>query len=288
MMLDWVAMQNTLDRLRPVSSRQNALLKELRRAFARAEPTNDGYIGAEGVHLLEEAIRSGLHVKAVLFSESARNRAQRLLPQLAADVETVVVADDVFSSAVPTETPQGVAALVKLKSHSLEEVTRAGDWLAMLCVGIQDPGNLGTVIRSAEAFGASCVLLGEGTVSPFNSKAVRAAAGSLFRLPVLKMDFATAKAQLQAAGAKLLATSSHHGTPLSGANLAGKVVVVIGSEGAGLSRELLRQMDEVVTIPHSPKVESLNAAMAASVVLYEAARQRNYFSPLRHGGTEEK
>jgi len=286
-MLDWVAMQNTLDRLRPVSSRQNALLKELRRAFARAEPTNDGYIGAEGVHLLEEAIRSGLHVKAVLFSESARNRAQRLLPQLAADVETVVVADDVFSSAVPTETPQGVAALVKLKSHSLEEVTRTGDWLAVLCVGIQDPGNLGTVIRSAEAFGASCVLLGEGTVSPFNSKAVRAAAGSLFRLPVLKMDFATAKAQLPAAGAKLLATSSHHGTPLSGANLAGKVVVVIGSEGAGLSRELLRQMDEVVTIPHSPKVESLNAAMAASVVLYEAARQRNYFSPQRHRDTEE-
>jgi len=286
-MLDWVAMQNTLDRLRPVSSRQNALLKELRRAFARAEPTNDGYIGAEGVHLLEEAIRSGLHVKAVLFSESARNRAQRLLPQLAADVETVVVADDVFSSAVPTETPQGVAALVKLKSHSLEEVTRVGDWLAVLCVGIQDPGNLGTVIRSAEAFGADCVLLGEGTVSPFNSKAVRAAAGSLFRLPVLKMDFATAKAQLHAVGAKLLATSSHHGTPLSGANLAGKVVVVIGSEGAGLSRELLRQMDEVVTIPHSPKVESLNAAMAASVVLYEAARQRNYFSPQRHRDTEE-
>jgi len=286
-MLDWVAMQNTLDRLRPVSSRQNALLKELRRAFARAEPTNDGYIGAEGVHLLEEAIRSGLHVKAVLFSESARNRAQRLLPQLAADVETVVVADDVFSSAVPTETPQGVAALVKLKSHSLEEVTRVGDWLAVLCVGIQDPGNLGTVIRSAEAFGAGCVLLGEGTVSPFNSKAVRAAAGSLFRLPVLKMDFATAKAQLHAVGAKLLATSSHHGTPLSGANLAGKVVVVIGSEGAGLSRELLRQMDEVVTIPHSPKVESLNAAMAASVVLYEAARQRNYFSPQRHRDTEE-
>jgi TrmH family RNA methyltransferase len=287
MMLDWVAMQNTLDRLRPVSSRQNALLKELRRAFARAEPTDDGYIAAEGVHLLEEAIRSGLQVKAVLFSESARNRAQRLLPQLAADVETLVVADDVFSSAVTTETPQGVAALVKLKSHSLEEVTRAGDWLAVFCVGVQDPGNLGTVIRSAEAFGASCVLLGEGTVSPFNSKVVRAAAGSLFRVPVFRTDFASAREQLHAAGAKLLATSSHHGTALSEAKLGGKLVVVIGSEGAGLSRELLRQMDEVVTIPHSPKVESLNAAMAASVVLYEAARQRNYFSPLRHRDTEE-
>ena len=269
-------MPNTLDRLRPVSSRQNALLKELRRAFTRAEPTDDGYIAAEGAHLLEEAIRSGLQVKAVLFSESAKNRAQRLLPQLAADVETVVVADDVFASAVNTETPQGVAALVKLKKHSLQEVTQTADWLAVFCVGVQDPGNLGTVIRSAEAFGASCVLLAEGTVSPFNSKVVRAAAGSLFRVPVFRMDFAAAKEQLHAAGAKLLATSSHHGTPLSQANLAGRVVVVIGSEGAGLSRELLRQMDEVLTIPHSPKVESLNAAMAASVVLYEAARQRGF------------
>src|SRR5206468_1224082 len=117
---------------------------------------------------------------------------------------------------------------------------------------------------------------GEGTVSPFNSKVVRAAAGSLFRVPVFRTDFASAREQLHAAGAKLLATSSHHGTALSEAKLGGKLVVVIGSEGAGLSRELLRQMDEVVTIPHSPKVESLNAAMAASVVLYEAARQRGF------------
>jgi TrmH family RNA methyltransferase len=269
-------MQKTLDRLRPVNSRQNALIKELRRAFARGEPTEDGYVAVEGVHILEEALRSGLRPRAVFFSRGAQTRAARLLPQLGSQVETILVPDDVFASAVSTENPQGVAALVKLKNYDLEQALQTPASLAVLCVGIQNPGNLGTIIRSAEAFAATCVLLTESTVSPFNAKVLRAAAGSLFRMPVLKTSVADAIKQLRAAGAKLVATSSHRGKPLSEADLRGRVTVLIGNEGAGLNRELTKQMDEVITIPHSPQVESLNAAMAASVVLYEAARQRGF------------
>jgi TrmH family RNA methyltransferase len=162
------------DRLRLVSSRQNTAVKDLRRAFHSGTPTEDGYSAVEGVHLLEEAIRSGLRFKAVFFSQAAEERARKLLPQLAAHVETLLLPDDVFASAVLTETPQGVAGLVKLKSFKLDDVLRAENPLLLGVAGVQDPGNLGTMIRSAEAFGSNGVLLGERTVSPWNPKVIRA------------------------------------------------------------------------------------------------------------------
>src|SRR5205085_8034803 len=139
---------------------------------------------------------------------------------------------------------------------------------------MQDPGNLGTILRSAEAFGANGVLLGDNTVSGYNSKAIRASAGSIFRLPMVKQDLVGALPVLRDRGLRLLATSSHKGTALDSARLTDPVAVLVGSAGAGLGRHILAQVDEVVAIPHSPKVESLNAGVAASIVLYEAARQR--------------
>jgi RNA methyltransferase, TrmH family len=261
-------------RLRRVSSRQNALVKELRRAFARGERADDGSVAIESVRIVEEAVRSGLRFRAVLFRESSAELAERLLPQIAAGVETLVLPDDVFDSAVATESPQGVAALVRVKEHKLDDVLRAPEPLVVCVAGVQDPGNLGTIVRSAEAFGAHGVLLAEKTVSAFNPKAVRASAGSLFRVPVVNVAMESAIAELRTRGLRLVATSSHKGTPLDEAKLAGGVALFIGSEGAGLPRGALAKMDEVVAITHSPRVESLNAGVAASILLYEAARQR--------------
>jgi RNA methyltransferase, TrmH family len=262
-------------RLRRIEGRHNALVKELRAAFAHGELTADGYCAIEGMRILEEAIRSGLKFKAVIFRASAENRAERLLPQLAAHVETLLLPDKLFASVVPSETPQGVAALVRCKPFRLEDVlakAQAGPLLAI--AGVQDPGNLGTIVRSAEAFGSGGVLLGEGTVSPFNSKVVRASAGSVFRLPIVQTKLQGVLDPMRELGLRLIATSSHKGTPLDQAKLTGPLAIFIGSEGAGLSRELLTQMSETVAVPHSPNVESLNAGVAASIVLYEAARQR--------------
>ena len=139
---------------------------------------------------------------------------------------------------------------------------------------MQDPGNLGTILRSAEAFGAGGVLLGEGTVSPFNPKVVRASAGSVFRLPVARTKLSEALGRMKELGLRLVATASHQGTPLDQANLSGPLAIFIGSEGAGLSRDLIKAMDEVVAIPQAPQVESLNVGVAASIVLYEVVRQR--------------
>jgi RNA methyltransferase, TrmH family len=264
------------DRLRRVSSRQNALIKDLRRAFTQDEPTAEGYIGIEGVRLIEEAIRSGLRFQAVFFSESGRAHAARLLPQIASQAETLLLSDDIFSSAAKTESPQGVAALVKLRPITLENILEQAEAKVLLVgvAGLQDPGNLGTIIRSAEAFGARAVLIGEKTVSPFNAKAVRASAGSLFREPLLRMRMAETIPLLKERGVRLIATSSHKGKPLDQADFSGAAMIVVGNEGAGVPHEVVSQADELVTIPHSERVESLNAGIATSILLYEAARQR--------------
>ncbi len=261
-------------RLRRVDSRQNARVKELRRAFADAAPNEQGEIAIEGMHLVEEAIRSGLRLGAVFFSDSARERAHKLLPQLSSHAEALLLPDSVFSSAVPSETPQGVAALVRTKSFSPEDILAAQPALLVIAAGLQDPGNLGTIARSAEAFGVTGLLLGERTVSPWNWKAMRASAGSLFRLPTARVELATILANIKSRGVRVLATSSHKGTAISEIDLRGQVAIVIGSEGAGVPKDMLAQANETVIIPQSPRVESLNAGIAASIVLYEAARQR--------------
>lgn len=266
--------QGLRQRLRRVASRQNPLVKQLRRALARGESTADGCCAIESLHLVEEAIRSGLKFQAVFFRQSSLAVADRLLPQIAAQVETILLPNEIFDSAVATETPQGVAALAKVRSFTLDDALRPYQPLVVALSGIQDPGNLGTIVRSAEAFGASGVLLGEGTVSQFNSKAVRASAGSVFRLPVVAVKLAEAVPRLRQAGLRLVATSSHGGTPADQANLTSPLAFFIGNEGSGLPRELMSHMEETVVVPHCGQVESLNAAVAASVLLYEVARQR--------------
>jgi TrmH family RNA methyltransferase len=272
------------DRLRPVSSRQNNAVKELRRAFHSGSPTDDGYSAVEGVHLIEEAIRSGLRFKTVFFSQAAEERSSKLLPQLASQVETLLLPDDVFESAALTDSPQGVAALVKLKTYKLDDVLRAESPLLIGVAGVQDPGNLGTILRSAEAFEANGVLIGDRTVSPWNPKVIRGSSGSVFRLPVVKIEWKGAIEKLKVNGVKIWATSSHKGESLPEINLTGPSAVVIGNEGAGVSRDLLAAVDGTFTIPHSPRVESLNAGIAASIVMYEAARQRK----IHHGDTEAR
>jgi TrmH family RNA methyltransferase len=302
------------ERLRPIGSRQNSLVKELRRAFTQATAAEDGSVAIEGVKLIEEAIRSGLRLRAVFFAESARERASRLLPQLGHAIETVLLPDDIFHSAVASESPQGVAALVHPLAATLDDLfqgapdlrqqggpqlrpavgrkcgdeeesegsrqsgSKCGNVTAPLilgCAGLQDPGNFGAILRSAEAFGASGVLATEGTVSAANPKVARASAGSVFRLPVVRLSTPEALEALAAHGVRLAVTSSHQGRPVHEIDLTLPTAIFVGNEGQGVPRALLDAADEAILIPHNPKVESLNAAIAASILLYEAQRQRS-------------
>ena len=239
-------------RLRRIEGRHNPLVKQLRQAFSRAELTEGGDCAIEGLRILEEAIRSGLRFSAVFFRESTQDRAERLLPQIGAQVETLLLPDNLFDSLVPSESPQGVAALVRLKEFSLDdimEIERLQVGPIVVLAGLQDPGNLGTILRSSEAFGSAGVVLGEGTVSPFNSKVVRASAGSVFRLPIISRQIRQGKSasgkleevseKLSAQGVRLIATSSHKGTPVDQADLKGATAIFFGNEGAGLPRDVM-------------------------------------------------
>jgi TrmH family RNA methyltransferase len=190
-------------------------------------------------------------------------------------VETLLLPDKLFASVVPSETPQGVAALVRVKEFSLADVLARSEVGPIIVIaGLQDPGNLGTILRSAEAFGAGGVILGEGTVHYLNPKVVRASAGSVFRLPITSSKLAEAIHAMRQNKIRRIATSSHKGIPPHDANLRTPLAIFIGSEGAGVPRDLIKDMDEFIAIPHSPQVESLNAGVAASIVLYQAARQK--------------
>ncbi len=262
-------------RLRLVSSSSNQKLKELRQAFRRAQLTTHGECAIEGIKLFHEALRSRLHLSSVFFSESSRPLAKKFLPQINSRTETLVLPNALFNSIVPSDAPQGVAALLKLRTFSFSEVLdRANDGPLIVAAGLQDPGNLGTIFRSAEAFGVAGIFLTEGTVSPYNAKVLRGSAGSIFRLPFMQISSAELIPLLRKRSIRLLATSSHEGTPLPETSWRLPLAIFIGNEGAGLPQEIVSQMDETLVIPQAAQVESLNAGVAASIVLYEAARGR--------------
>ncbi|WP_263365205.1 TrmH family RNA methyltransferase [Edaphobacter bradus] len=254
-----------------ISSRANARVKQLRAAFAGNARLSDGLSAIEGEHLLEEAVRSAIALKMVFVSE--RRPIPRGLPH---GVEVLRVTDDVFASAVETQSPQGIAALLAPPVHHLDDVLEGPKPLLVIACGLQDPGNLGTLVRSAEAFEAAGVLTTPGTVSAWNQKALRASVGSVFRVPVVP---ATAEeiAGLKRRGVRLLAAVGAQDAGVEAAqdaNLRGACAVMIGNEGAGLSAEWMAIADARVTIPCPGPVESLNAAVAGSLLLYEASRQR--------------
>ena len=243
-------------------------MKQLRAAFAGQARLSGGMVAIEGDHLLEEALLSGMVLETVFVSE--RREVPRMVPRA---VEVLRLTEEVFGSAVETRSPQGVAALMVPPAHRMEDVMK-GTPLILIAAGLQDPGNLGTLIRSAEAFGATGVLTTPGTVSAWNQKALRASVGSVFRMPVVvvtEMDVA----RLKEWGVRLLAAVGGSGaTAVQDADFAGSCALMIGNEGAGLAAEWMCMADERVTIPCPGPVESLNAAVAGSLLLYEASRQR--------------
>lgn len=257
--------------IRIIESKQNPRVKELRATLQRPGRGETDLIALEGIHLVEEALRSGIQLQTLFIAQGHEN----LLSTLALDESTEILAlpYELLNESVTTETPQPIAALAHPKNWPWAEILTPNALIIVLS-GIQDPGNLGTILRSAEAFGATGAICLPGTVNRWNPKAMRASAGSVFRLPTLAASESKALQHLREAGIRTLATSSHEAQPLGDHDLTGPVAILIGSEGSGLSAELASQCDARIAIPCPGPVESLNAAVAASILLYEASRQR--------------
>jgi TrmH family RNA methyltransferase len=248
----------------------------VRKAILRGALTGEGFCAAESFHLLREALASHLPVAAVLAAESARGAVERALHD-SPEREVALVPDQLFQSISGTETSQGVVALVELPRWSIDRLFSERSLLVVLD-GVQDPGNAGAAVRAAEAFGASGVIFVKGSASPFNAKTLRASAGSLFRVPFLAaFDPVVTRASLDRNRlAVYAAMPGRSGAPsllLTHADFRLPCAFIIGNEGRGVSDDF-RSQASAVTIP-TAGVESLNAALAAAILLYEAHRQRS-------------
>ena len=241
-----------------ITSRKNPLLQQVRRLLtSRRERESCGLFVADGTKLLEEAVKWWAGLDTVILSEG-------VTAELPDHVRVVCVPRDVMESISPMQTPQGALFLCRLPEQK-DFVPMPG---MLLLDGIQDPGNLGTILRTADALQIPVALL-EGCADPYSHKVVRSSMGAVFRTPVVQSDWATVKAACEAAGVPVAVTAlSDRAKDLREADL-NAVAVVIGSEGQGVRREILDSAQQELIIPMNPKCESLNAAVAATIVMWQ-------------------
>ena len=254
----------------PITSRTNAKVKALRAAFDGKASTPGELVAIEGATLIGEAVRSGVRPETVFV----RQGSEAVLESLGlGGAPVVVLSRDVFASAVDTASPQGVAAVI-----AIPRVERRHDGhergVTLVLEAIQDPGNVGTMLRAAEAFGVDEVVVTAETANAWSPKAVRASAGSVFRVPVKRMGLREIAEWSREQRVHLYAAvaAARGATACMDADMARRCALMIGNEGAGLSSAALEIAHERVHIPCI--TESLNAAAAAATLLYEAMRQR--------------
>ena len=264
------------------------------RAFRRSLNTGitpEGWLAVEGPILFAEALQAGgyingsgagpsserVKIQSILAIEREADRFGDTFRSLPDECEVTIVPEWLFQRIAQTETPRGIAALVELPAREIDEALGRPQALALLACGLQDPGNMGSMVRSAQAFGASALLTLRNTVSPFNVKAVRSSAGAIFRLPVFTdLDPGSILERLRKLGLRVLASDRRSSVPLQKVDLNGPWAVLIGQEAAGLDDDLSRRADTRAAIFIRRDMDSLNAAAAASIFLYEAARQRGF------------
>ena len=249
-----------------ITSRTNPLITRIRKLTGdRKYRRREGVMVCEGPKMLAEALRWGAGLETILWQTGTHPPAG--IPQ---GVRQVEVPGDLLRSVAPTETPQQVLFLARLPARALPEELTGSRYLVL--DGLQDPGNLGTLWRTADAFGADGLLLLPGCADPWSPKTLRATMGACFRLPVYETDAGGLCALLERSGIPLSATALREDTvSLEQARL-DRAAVVIGSEGSGVSPELLARSGQTIKIPMRERCESLNAAAAAAIVLWEMAR----------------
>ena len=277
-----------------ITSRQNAIVKRFRELArtSRGGPRGTQATAAghaaevllDGEHLLQEALACDISIEIAAFSDGQLADPHSLLSRLARDVKkrggrVMTVGDPVLAAISPVQHPSGVVAIGRARPSDIGVVLSGLSDLpiALVLAGLQDPGNVGAIIRAAAAFGASGIVAIEGSANPFGWKALRGAMGGTFRVPVAgRGTMADVIAAAQQKQVRLVAAVPRGGTPLPNLNLRPATAVVLGAEGAGLPSDVMTAMDETVTIPMQKPVESLNVAVAAALILYEAMRQRQH------------
>ena len=243
-------------------------LVDLRKAIRQGALTRDGLLPIEGPILLEEAARSEIEIVDVFRRTGAE--VPPVLPDAMYDIPA-----EIFKNLQDTEQSQGIIATVRPRQYTLGDAFAAAPQLLVVLGRLQDPGNVGTILRIGESFGATGCIALRGTVSFHNSKVVRASTGSIFRLPHIGPESLddTVRA-LRSRNIRLIGTSPAAAKTIEEWDWREPAAILIGNEGQGLNSEELEQCDTVLRIPHRAAVDSLNSAIATAVILYEASKHR--------------
>src|SRR5436190_13770873 len=278
-----------------ISSRQNAIVKRFRDLARAARPSQEtetsGRAGhavdvlLDGEHLVHEALLCDIRIEIAAFSDKQISNVLSPAARMAKDIKkrggrVLIVSDQVLAAMSPVQHPSGVVAIARARPADVRVVMATVTDLPLVLVlaGLQDPGNVGAIVRAAAAFGASGVVAIEGSANPFGWKALRGGMGGTFRLPIAaRGSLAEVVASAKELGVRLVAAVPRGGTPLPQLDLREPTAIVVGGEGAGVSHTTMAAVHEMVTIPMKSPVESLNVAIAAALILYEATRQRQDF-----------
>jgi len=262
---------------------QNFLKQLLELQTKKGRKLKDRFL-IEGARLCQEAIQSDWKVEQIFYSQSFQNSdlSSKILQQAKLKkINSLLVQEKVINKIAETETPQGIVALVQKRDFSLRHVLTKNPPIILALENIKDPGNLGTILRTADAAGVGTVLLSQGSVELYNSKVVRTTMGSIFHLNLINnLGFSQIIPDLKNSGYRVAATSPQSGKRIDQLDFSGKICLLIGNEAFGLSPEISKLADFNITLPIFGKAESLNAAVACGIILYQIALQKNKNSNL--------
>ncbi|GAA0123927.1 MAG: RNA methyltransferase [Clostridium argentinense] len=255
-----------------ISSKENSLIKQIKKLKEKKHRVESNTFLVEGFRFVEEALKSSFNVKYIFINENADEEyCKKYINRYKCSAEIYSVSNMVFKTLSSTETPQGAIAVVENKSLNF----KYSNGFYILVDKVQDPGNLGTIIRTAHAAGGLGVILTKGTVDVYNEKTLRSTMGSIFNIPVIEDKDLSVIKELKNKGYKLITSSLDTNNNFYDIDLSGKSIITVGNEGKGISREVYEISDEKVKIPMPGGAESLNASVAASIMMYEAVRQKN-------------
>jgi TrmH family RNA methyltransferase len=253
-------------------------LKELLKLKTKKGRIQQGRFLLEGMRLCEEALNSNWEIESILFTASFEEkiREKNFFEKLEKPkVQLITVKPHDLQKLSDTVSPPGIMCVVKTRMNQIEDLWRKNSHFILALDGIRDPGNVGTLIRTADAFGADGMLLSNDTVELLNPKVVRSTMGSIFHIPIWdEVDLETILPELRKRNFKILATDVTKGIRLDSVDYSGNICILIGNEAEGLRANLLTLSDELVHIPISGKAESLNAAVAGGILLYEITKKR--------------
>jgi TrmH family RNA methyltransferase len=264
--------------MKRLSSRQNPIVRAYRQLAREPDPTGARLL-LDGAHLVREAHEAALSFESVVVAQSQLDRTSEeavLAHSLQhSGMDVVSAADQVFAAISPVRSPSGIVAIVHRHPTTTDAILTQARLFALIVVEVQDPGNLGSLVRVAEAGGATGVIVAGESANPFSWKAIRGSMGSVLRLPIARShSIDVVLHEVGETRAKTVAAVPRHGVDPDGVDWSGRIALLLGGEGTGLSDRIVTESDERVTIPMKSPVESLNVAASAAILIYAARRGR--------------